>query len=132
MRYVDTARLAALIDVAIEAEINSRAKDVRAMHKTQIVQHLRRGNPTRRSRRVDPRLAYTGKVKGRYIRPFRIGLALSKEETEATVTDSKFVDNARRDDPAVAYREIRCTAKHFALRWITGKDLRAGIQRITF
>src|SRR2546425_12034110 len=101
------------------------------MHEAQVVQHLRRRHPTRRSRCVDPRLAYTGKVKGRHIRPFGIGLGLSKEETESPATDSKFVDNARRNDAAAAYREIRRTATHFALRWITGKDLSAAIQGIT-
>src|SRR6266404_1830733 len=102
------------------------------MDKTQIVQHLRRGNPTRRSRCIDPRLADTGKIKGRYIRPFGIGLALSKEETEAAVTCREFVDDAWRDDPAIANREIRRASKHFAVRWITGKDLWPAIQRITF
>ncbi len=73
---IDASRLPALIDVAIETEVDSTAENVRATNETQVIQQLRRCHPTRCAWRIKIGRRHGVREKRRHVRPFGIGLTL--------------------------------------------------------
>src|SRR5260221_7117294 len=102
--------------MTVVTKVNSGAENVRPLNDAQVVQHLRRGNPARGPGCVDVRLADIVEVKGRHIRPLWISLALGEQETEAGKASREFVDDVRRDHPAIAKCQVRRAAKDFTKR----------------
>src|SRR5437870_4957941 len=118
--------------MAIITQVDSAAENVCAADDTQVIQHLWRGNPTRRSRRIKVRHVEAGKEKGRYVGPRGISLALSEQESETRITGRELINYTWRDHPTVAQRQVRGAAEHFTKRRAGGIELRPAIQRIPF
>jgi hypothetical protein len=93
-RYVDTTRLAALIDMPVVAEVDANAENVCALDDTQVIEELRRRHPARCSGRGDVRFTQVVEIKGWHVRPCGVRLTLAEKETEARVAGREFVDNA--------------------------------------
>src|SRR5262249_32466528 len=94
-RDVDAARLAALIDVAVEAQVSAEAENVRAADYAQIVQELGYRHCAEGAGRVIEWLVDRSEIEGRNSRETLVGFALREGEDETRITHRKFVDHAR-------------------------------------
>src|SRR5262249_40950622 len=81
--------------------------------------------------RVDVRQRHVRKTVRQVVGEARISFALREQKDEARKTGGEFVDHPRREDAAIADRQVACGAKHFSQRWKAWEHLRTLVQRIS-